>query len=76
MVKQNRVIRTRFKQLRKKAGTQEKVGRDNGVTGTTIRYIENGYVVPSGKLMLRLSNYFGVKVEELFPDISLTENHK
>lgn len=76
MVKQNRVIRVHFKQLRKNAGTQEKVGRDIGVTGTTIRYIENGYVVPSGKLMSKLSKYFDKPVEELFPDVFATGNHK
>ncbi|MEK5479922.1 helix-turn-helix transcriptional regulator [Paenibacillus sp. FSL R5-0407] len=73
MTKKDRVIRARFKQLRKKAGTQEKVGRDNGVTGTMIRYIENGYVTPSGKLMLKLSNYFGEPLQELFPDVAETE---
>jgi DNA-binding XRE family transcriptional regulator len=69
MLKRERVIRVRFKQLRKSRGTQDFVGSENGVSGTMIRYIENGYVVPSGKLMLRLSNYFGVPVEELFPDV-------
>jgi len=69
-MKKDRIIRVRFKQLRKKAGTQDKVGRDNGVTGTMIRYIENGYVTPSGKLMLRLSGYFGEPIETLFPDVA------
>jgi len=68
MLKENRKERTRFKNLRKLKGTQAKVGQDNGVTGTTIRYIENGYVVPSGKLMIKLSNYFGVSIEELFSE--------
>lgn len=70
MLKENRQVRDRFKQLRKLKGTQDKVGQDNGVTGTTIRYIENGYVIPSGKLMIRLSNYFGETIKELFPDIA------
>lgn len=66
MITENRVIRTRFKQLRKSKGSQDFVGSANNVTGTTIRYIENGYVIPSGKLMLRLANYFESTVEELF----------
>ncbi|SDJ59243.1 helix-turn-helix transcriptional regulator [Paenibacillus naphthalenovorans] len=70
MPKQSCGVRLRFKQLRRMRGTQEQVGRDNGVTGTTIRYIENGQIVPSGKLMLRLAKYFGEPVEELFPDVS------
>lgn len=74
MRKQNRVVRHRFKLLRKMKGTQAEVGAENDVTGTTIRYIENGYVVPSGKLMLRLSSYFGVPVEELFPDTTLSSD--
>lgn len=69
MVQQNRVVRKKLKELRKLRGTQEQVGRDNGVTGTTIRNIENGHTVPSLKLMLRLSDYFGVPVFELFSDV-------
>jgi putative transcriptional regulator len=61
-----RVVNYRFKELRKRIGTQDYVGNQVGVTGTTIRYIENGYMVPSGKLMLKLSKLFGVSVEELF----------
>ncbi|MFK7695373.1 helix-turn-helix transcriptional regulator [Paenibacillus sp. HJGM_3] len=73
MLNHTRVIRIRFKQLRKSKGTQNFVGSENGVSGTMIRYIENGYVVPSGKLMLKLSSYFGVPVEELFPDVAKNE---
>lgn len=66
MPKENRVINDKFKKLRKMKGTQNFVGKENDVSGTMIRYIENGYATPSGKLMLRLSGYFGVPVEELF----------
>lgn len=65
-----RRTREKFKQLRKCHGTQNEVGAAVGVTGTMIRYIENGYATPSGKLMLKLSNFFGVSVNELFPDIA------
>lgn len=64
-----RHTRERFKQLRKCHGTQNEVGAAVGVSGTMIRYIENGYASPSGKLMLKLSNFFGVPANDLFPDI-------
>ena len=57
--------RDRFKQLRKAYGTQNEVGEAVGVSGTMIRYIENGYATPSGKLMLM----FCTSVNELFSDI-------
>ena len=61
--------REKFKLLRKCHGTQNEVGAAVGVSGTMIRYIENGYAAPSGKLMLKLSNLFGVSANELFPDL-------
>lgn len=61
--------RERFKQLRKCHGTQKEVGAAVGVSGTMIRYIENGYASPSGKLMMKLSNFFSVPANDLFPDI-------
>ncbi len=64
-----RHIRDRFKQLRKAYGTQNEVGEAVGVSGTMIRYIENGYATPSGKLMLKLSFLFCISVNELFSDI-------
>jgi DNA-binding XRE family transcriptional regulator len=69
MTKEPRQQRERLKQLRKIKGTQNAVGFAVGVTGTMIRYIENGNATPSGKLMIKLSNYFGVSVNELFPDV-------
>lgn len=69
MTKESRQTRERFKQLRKAMGTQNAVGSAVGVTGTMIRYIENGYATPSGKLMIKLSSYFGAPINELFPDV-------
>ncbi|SPF51210.1 putative transcriptional regulator [Candidatus Desulfosporosinus infrequens] len=63
--------RERFKQLRRAYGTQDKVGAAVGVTGTMIRYIENGNATPSGKLMLKLSFLFDTPVNELFPDVEM-----
>lgn len=65
----NRVVRHRMKQLRKMRGSQDAVGHATGVTGTYIRHIENGYVVPGLKFMRRLSDYFETPLEELFPDV-------
>ena len=61
--------RERFKQLRKAYGTQNEVGAAVGVSGTMIRYIENGNATPSGKLMLKLSFLFDATINELFSDI-------
>ena len=69
MTKEARQTRERFKELRRGKGTQKTVGSAVGVTGTMIRYVENGYATPSSKLMFKLSNYFGVPINELFPDV-------
>jgi DNA-binding XRE family transcriptional regulator len=69
MTNEPRQKRERFKQSRRLKGTQNEVGLAMGVTGTMIRFIENGNATPSGKLMIKLSNYFGVSVNELFPDV-------
>jgi len=69
MTKEARQIRERFKGSRMAKGTQNAVGSAVGVTGTMIRYIENGYATPSSKLMFKLSSYFGVPINELFPDV-------
>ncbi|MBU7320312.1 helix-turn-helix transcriptional regulator [Paenibacillus oleatilyticus] len=57
-----------FKELRKTKGTQAKVARDNSISTVYLRMIENGTFLPGRDLMFRLSNYFDVPVENLFPD--------
>jgi len=57
-----------FSQLRKEKGTQAKVASDNGISTVYLRMIENGTYTPGRDLMFRLSNYFGISAEELFPD--------
>jgi len=57
-----------FSQLRKKKGTQAKVASENGISTVYLRMIENGTYTPGRDLMFRLSDYFGVPVEKLFPD--------
>jgi len=61
--------REKLKQLRKAYGTQDAVGKAVGVTGTMIRYVENGNANPSVTLMLKLSCLFKTPSNELFPDI-------
>jgi len=57
-----------FRQLRKDKGTQAKVADELGISTVYLRMIENGTFTPGRDLMFRLSHYFGVPVEELFPD--------
>lgn len=51
--------------------TQEELAAKVGVTRKTINTIETGKFIPSTILAIRLSRFFGIKVEELF---ELTEN--
>jgi len=46
--------------------TQEDLAKAMKVTRQTVIAIENGKYDPSLKLALRLSGFFGMKVEELF----------
>ncbi|WP_199426820.1 helix-turn-helix transcriptional regulator [Thermaerobacillus caldiproteolyticus] len=64
-----RKVRSNFKALRMKKGTQRKVANDLGVTETTIRNIENGHSDPGVDLVFALALYFNVPVEELWPDL-------
>jgi len=57
-----------FSQLRKEKGTQARVAGENGISAVYLRMIENGTFTPGRDLMFRLSNYFGVPAEKLFPD--------
>lgn len=65
----NKRIRTNFKSLRLKKGTQRKVANDLGVTETTVRNIENGHSDPGLDLVFAFAQYFDVKVEDLWPDL-------
>lgn len=59
----NSIRRCRFE---KQEMSQEKLAREIGVTRQTIHSIEKGKFVPSVVLALKLSEYFGKPVEELF----------
>ncbi|SFA47768.1 putative transcriptional regulator [Parageobacillus thermantarcticus] len=64
-----RKVRSKFKALRMKKGTQRKVANDLGVTETTVRNIENGHSDPGVDLVFAFAIYFNVPVEELWPDL-------
>ena len=51
--------------------TQDELAAQIGVTRKTINTIETGKFTPSTILAIRLSRFFGLKVEQLF---ELTEN--
>jgi putative transcriptional regulator len=67
--KVNKKVRSTFKSLRRKKGTQRKVANDLGVTETTIRNIENGHSDPGVDLVFACAIYFDVPVEQLWPDL-------
>ncbi|RAP29088.1 hypothetical protein C2W64_04035 [Brevibacillus laterosporus] len=62
--------RLRFKELRESKGTQLKVAQDMGVTETTVRYLENGYINPSVTTLFGFAHYFGTDVYDLWPDLA------
>lgn len=64
-----RIVRSRFKELRKAKGTQRFVAEETGVTEVTVRHIENGWLKPGADLMAAFSFYFNESVENLFPDV-------
>lgn len=68
-VKSQRKVRSKFKSLRIQKGTQRKVANDLGITETTVRNIENGHSDPGVDLVFAFAFYFGVKVEDLWPDL-------
>ncbi len=53
--------------VRKEKGvTQEQLAEAVGVTRQTIISIEKGNYVPSVLLAMKISRYFGIKIESLF----------
>lgn len=67
--KLNKKVRSEFKSLRIKAGTQRKVASDMGITETTVRNIENGHSDPGVDLVFGFAKYFNVDVDKLWPDL-------
>lgn len=66
MIKQTRHILIGF---RKSIGSQEFVANELGISRQYLSAIEKGTRNPTVKLMVKMSNYFGVSEKRLFPDL-------
>jgi putative transcriptional regulator len=60
-----------FQNCRKRLDlSQRQVCIDLGISDAHFRNIESGRGNPDAKLLFMLANYFGVRPEELFPDLA------
>ncbi|MNW45651.1 anaerobic benzoate catabolism transcriptional regulator [compost metagenome] len=73
----NIVVPSRREQFRKYRSrfnvSQRQVSLDLNVSENHIRSIESGRGNPDAKLLFKLSKYFDVHPEELFPDLAQVE---
>lgn len=70
----NQLRRDRFRHYRKlNAVSQRQLSIDLNVSESHIRNIESGRGNPDVKLLFKLSKYFNTTPEELFPDLSNSE---
>lgn len=46
--------------------SQERVARDNGISVSALSMYEQGNRIPRDEIKIKLSNYYGVTVQELF----------
>ena len=61
------IRKNKLRETRERLGlTQEKLAEQVGVSRQTVISIEGGRYVPSLELALKLSKFFGCKVEDLF----------
>jgi len=51
--------------------SRELVSRELNISTVYLRKLENGTSKPGRDLMVRMENYYGLSVRELFPDIFL-----
>ncbi|WP_339229612.1 helix-turn-helix transcriptional regulator [Oceanobacillus sp. FSL K6-2867] len=58
--------------FRKSIGSQQIVASDLGISRQYLSAIEKGTRNPTVKLMVKMSNYFGVSEKKLFPDLFFT----
>ncbi|MBY0088419.1 MULTISPECIES: helix-turn-helix transcriptional regulator [Brevibacillus] len=70
MKKYTKKPRQRFKELRASKGTQLQVALAMGLTETTVRHLESGYVDPSIKTMFAFARFFETDVYDLWPDLA------
>ena len=54
--------------------TQQEVALNLGVTQKYVSKLELGHRNPSMKLACKISSYYGISLEKLFPDIFLPKN--
>lgn len=66
--------RTLLTEIRKAEGSQESVAEKLKISRQLLSMIEIGQRNPNIKLMLKMSRYFGIQSEKLFPDLFLTKN--
>lgn len=60
-------MKNNIKLLRAKDGfTQEELASKIGISRPALSDIENNKVVPSGRVMLRIANIFGISAEQIF----------
>lgn len=66
-----------LKKLRKEKGlTQDKVAADLGMSTIMYSYIEQGRRRPSDRNKIRIANYYGVSVQEIFFDTDIAKSNK
>lgn len=46
--------------------TQEELARKIGISRPALSDIENNKVIPSGKIVIRIANIFGIPAEQIF----------
>ncbi len=66
------VIAEKLKQLRfKRRVTREEVAESIGISVSALQMYENAQRIPKDSIKVKLSNYFGVTVQEIFFDNKL-----
>lgn len=61
--------RQRLIECREAKGTRIQVAAELGISKVYLRMIETGAFKPGRDLMIRISNFLGEPLEELFPDL-------
>lgn len=61
--------RTLLTEIRKAEGSQETVAENLKISRQLLSMIEIGQRNPTIKLMVKMSRYFGIQSEKLFPDL-------
>ncbi|NLW90040.1 MAG: helix-turn-helix transcriptional regulator [Syntrophomonadaceae bacterium] len=67
MLRRNKLIQAR----KSREKTLNKAAEDNNISTVYLRKLESGASKPGRDLMIRLEAYYGISMQELFPDIFL-----